>query len=267
VKSKSNTKKLKQLKSQYADELEGSRRRKYDILGRAMPIVNEYRLNPGAVKAFLKLPGAVRLQKNSRKSQSWITASVFAYITGAKSEDALKIVWKRARVLEHLHDYHGVSPGDIAEEIRRRGGIEAVARLAAKEDPRRRKSEEDTGHGGQTKTRPAAMPSGKAELAKRPPRALSAASADENMTGEDSNDEAEDKLDSPALEKGTMLVGISGDLRDELKEVTEGERVKLIGTRTGDWGESFLFEVEKVVALVRKRRLRWGKPAKAKRKP
>jgi hypothetical protein len=252
-------KKLRKLQREYSGERRGYRDRQYQILAETMAIVVEIRGDEAATEAFSQLSKKVR-PAGSQDSKSWITGAAVAYVTGAKSENAIKIAWKRARGLDHLHDFHGIPPEDIAAEIRKRGGIEAIARIAAEEDPRRQKSESDVENGGKTKT-------GKATSGKEPHRPLKAASADEHVSGEDSNDEPDDEPDSSTVDDGTMLVGISADLSAELKAVAGGEPVKLIGTRTGDWGESFLFEVEKVVALVRKRRLRWGKPAKAKRKP
>ena len=89
----------------------------------------------------------------------------------------------------------------------------------------------------------------------------------DGISGEDSNDEPDDKPDSSTLEEGTMVVGINADLSAELEQIAVGEPVKLIGTRAGDWGEPILFQVEKVIAVVKKHKLRWGKPAKAERKP
>jgi hypothetical protein len=181
------------------------------------------------------------------------------YVTDAKSENAKKLAWKRARVVEHLHDFHGVPVGKIAAEIRKLGGVEAVVRLAAEEDPLRPKSKSDAGKGGGTKT-------GRAASGTDSRRPLKAASADEHISGEDSNDEPDDKADSSTVDDGTMLVGINGDLSAELKQIAVGEPVKLIGTRTGGWGKPFLFEVEKVIPVVKEHKLRWGKPSKGERK-
>jgi hypothetical protein len=249
-------KKLRKLQREYSGERRGYRDRQYQILAETMAIVVEIRGDEAATEAFSQLSKKVR-PTGSQDSKSWITGAAVAYVTGAKSENAIKIAWKRARGLDHLHDFHGIPPEDIAAEIRKRGGIEAVARIAAEEDPRRQKSENDVGNGGKTRT-------GRATSGKGPHRPLKAASANEYVS--DSNDEPDDEQDSSTLEEGTLLVRINDDLIAELKKVAVGEPVELIGTRTGGWGEPFLFEVEKVVAEVKKRKLRWGKPAKAKPK-
>jgi hypothetical protein len=251
-------KKLRKLQREYSGERRGYRDRQYQILAETMAIVVEIRGDEAATKAFSQLSKKVR-PAGSQDSKSWITGAAVAYVTGAKSENAIKIAWKRARGLDHLHDFHGIPPEDIAAEIRKRGGIEAVARIAAEEDPRRQKSESDVGNGGKAKT-------GKATSGKEPHRPLKAASADE-LAGVDQDDDPGDKPGSSTLDDGTMLVGINGALRAELEEVAEGESVELIVTRTGGWGEGFLFEVEKVIHVAKKRTMRWGKPAKAKRKP
>jgi hypothetical protein len=63
--------------------------------------------------------------------------------------------------------------------------------------------------------------------AKGPRRPLKAASAGEYISGEDSNDEPDDKPDSSTLEEGTMVVGINADLSAELEQIAVGEPVKL----------------------------------------
>jgi hypothetical protein len=253
-----NTKlvKLKKLKSDYKNERKGYRYRQYEILANTMAIVIELRSDESAAKGFLKLSGKKIAPTKAKKTDKWLTAAAVAYVTGAKSESAVKLAWKRARVLDYLHDFHGIPPEDIAAEIRKRGGIEAVARLAAEEDPLRPKSKSDAEKIDGTK----------AGFGKGPRAHIKSASADEHVSGANLDDDLDDNADSSTLEEGTMLVRISGDLRAKLEEVGEGKPAKLIGTRAGDWGEPFLFEVERVVPVVKRRKLRWGKPAKAKRK-
>jgi hypothetical protein len=72
-----------------------------------------------------------------------LTATILAYVTGAKSESALKIVWKHARVLEYLHDHKKVPLAHLAREFRIRGGIEKLALKAAQECPRRTKRQKN----------------------------------------------------------------------------------------------------------------------------
>jgi hypothetical protein len=126
-------KKLKKLKRDYNSELKGYHDRQYEILADTMAIVVELRSDQSAIKAFLKLSGKRPSKTNLEKSENWLTSAVVAYVTGAKSENAIKLAWKLARGLEHLHDFHGISPENIAAEIRTRGGIEALASLAAEE--------------------------------------------------------------------------------------------------------------------------------------
>jgi hypothetical protein len=191
----------------------------------------------------------------TNKSPSRLAKAVMVYVTDAKSQNAKKLAWKRARAVEHLHDFHGVPVGNIAAEILKRGGVEAVVRLAAEEDPIR-PSKRDAENEGGTKI-------GKAGFGKGPRTQINAASADDHVSGEDSNDEPDDKPDPSSLEEGTMRVAISDHLRAKLEAVAKGQSVMLIGMRTDDWEEPLLFQVEKVVAVVKKPKLTWGKRAKA----
>jgi hypothetical protein len=105
----SKLKKLKKLKRDYGNERKGYRDRQYDILADTMEIVIEIRRDEAAAEAFSRLSEKMR-PTGSQDSKSWITGAAVAYVTGAKSKNAIKIAWKRARVLDHLHDFHGIPP-------------------------------------------------------------------------------------------------------------------------------------------------------------
>ena len=131
----SKLKKLKKLKRDYSNERKGYRDRQYDILADTMAIVVELRSDQSAVKAFLKLSGKKSPKETLEKYENWLTSAVIAYVTGAKSENAIKLAWKRARGLEHLHDFHGISTENIAAEIRTCGGIEATREFGGQGKP------------------------------------------------------------------------------------------------------------------------------------
>lgn len=125
---------LDSLKDQYRKRKNDYRRWRYEALASAMKIVVELRKGgdfPAKLRRLQK-----RLVKSGSRSSS-LTAAVLAYITGGRSENAFKIAWKWARVIEFLHDHKKVKIARLAKEIGLGGGIESLAREAAKENPRR----------------------------------------------------------------------------------------------------------------------------------
>lgn len=234
-------KKLKKLKSDYNNERKGYRYRQYEILANTMAIVIELRSDGSAVKAFLKLSGKKNPPTKSKKIEEWLTAAAVAYVTAAKSENAIKLAWKRARVLDHLHDVHGIPPEEIADAIRSRGGIEAIAKEAVKENPRRPKAEK-----GKEKASSAAK--------KNPFKSANAhkESAGDDVDGAEDWDAAGDDADPPGGEDSQIAVSISPDLHTKLHAIKVGRRVKLIGVRAekADWVDVML-EVQAVRLLKR----------------
>jgi hypothetical protein len=129
--------KLRKLRRQFKAKRTGYHGHVHETMARAMGVILKLRSSNRSLRRFLKLTKVERTVSRDDQSQSWITQAVMVYVTDAKSENAKKLAWKRARVLDHLHDFHGVPVEKIAAEIRKRGGVEAVVRLAAKENPRR----------------------------------------------------------------------------------------------------------------------------------
>jgi hypothetical protein len=144
---------VQQLKRDFKNERRGYRDSKRLILAQAMSAVVEFRSNDSALEEFLELSGAERPKGDFSKSNSWITTTVIVYVVNAKSENARKLAWKYVRILEHLHDFHRIPIEEIPAEIRDRGGIEAVVRLAAEENPLRQIDESCTHHGDRTANR------------------------------------------------------------------------------------------------------------------
>jgi hypothetical protein len=231
--------KLEELKLRLKKARKGFRLKKYDVAEETMQSVIEMRSDIDALKEFVER-NDIDAKKLNNTNKNWITLAAFAFVSGEN------LGWKCARVAEFLYDFKKVPINHLAEQIRKLGGIEKIVRLAAEEDPRQLK-----GPCGIKKA-------GKSGLGKGPHRPLKAASTDEDVSGKDSNDEPDDEADSSTLKKGTMLIRIDADLIAELKKVAVEEPAKLIGTRTGGWGEPCLFEVEKVIR-VKRRKLRWGK--------
>jgi hypothetical protein len=215
--------KLKELRRKFKTGAADFRALVRNTVAGAMGEVLKLRSNKSELEKFLKearikQPAA---NENHNKSSSWLAKAVMVFVLNPKSENAKKLAWKRARIGEHLLDFHGIPVDRIAEEIRKRGGFEAVASLAAKENPLRRKSE-----------------------------------SDDVKRGESTTDSA-----SKSRKEGTLLLSINGELSAKLAAVAAGTRVKLIGTRSAG-GKPPSLEIERVIALRQKPRLRWGKSPK-----
>lgn len=76
--------------------------------------------------AVLRRIAAVKGESDRRPSND-LTLELMVLATGANSRGSRKLASKRARVVEFLLD-EGVAPSSVAEEIRRRKGIEAISR-------------------------------------------------------------------------------------------------------------------------------------------
>jgi hypothetical protein len=237
---------LEELKLRFKKAKKGYRLTKYDIAEETMQSVIEMRSDTGALKEFVER-NDIDPKKLNNPNKNWITLAAFTFVSGEDQG------WKCARIAEFLYDFKKVPINQLAEQIQKLGGIEKIVRLAAEKDPRQLKD-------------PGGIKEKGGKVGKGPRRPVKAASADEHISGADQDDDPDDKAGSSTLEEGTMVVSISGDLRAKLEEVAKGEPVKLVGTRSGGWGESVLFEVEKVIHVVKKRKMRWGKPTKARRK-
>jgi hypothetical protein len=244
VSKNTNWKKLKKLKTDYKNERKGYRYRQYEILANTMAIVIELRSDESAVEGFLKLSGKKIEPTKAKKLEDWLTSAVVGYVTGAKSENAVKLAWKRARVLDHLHDDHAIPPGEIADAIQSRGGLEAVATSAAQENPRRSKTGGGTKNGGKTIS----------SIKKNP---FKSANAHKESTGNDADgaedwDAPGDDDDPSGGEDSQIAVSISPDLRTKLHAIKVGRRVNLIGVRAekADWVDVML-DVQEVRLLKR----------------
>jgi len=80
-----------------------------------------------------------------------LPSRVMRFIMGASTKNQKRLADKRARAMSYLHDELGVSPKDVPEAIRENGGIEKLARMAAKRkrsepsDPAKRSKEHTPG--------------------------------------------------------------------------------------------------------------------------
>jgi hypothetical protein len=83
------------------------------------------------LKAFVERAG-LDPKKLNNPNKNWILPAAFTFVTHNEKQG-----WKGARVVEYLHSVKNVPIKDLAEQIRKLGGIERIVDLAAKEDPRR----------------------------------------------------------------------------------------------------------------------------------
>jgi hypothetical protein len=236
-------KKLQKLKLEYSGERRGYRDRQHEILAETMAIVIEIRRDKATAKAFSRLSEKVR-PKGSQDSKSWITGAAVAYVTGAKSKNAIKIAWKRARVLNYLHDFHGISPKNIAVEIRERGGIEAIIRLAAEEDPLRPKSSSDDEKESDKKTGATLKSRGGSKSSTD----YESSSADDDESGNKTKS-SRGRGHTASDDHDTLRVSIDQCLRRKLLGLAVGKLGKLIGLRTDEDGHGTVFEVWKVAPI------------------
>jgi hypothetical protein len=241
---------LQKLRRNLKNELKDYNDSKRLILAQAMSAVVEFRSDQSALEGFLRLSEAERPKKDGRKSKSWITTAVVVYVMNARSENAKKLAWKYARILEHLHDFHQIPIDDIPAEIRDRGGIEAVVRLAAEENPIRLKDESNTKKDAYMGKQNRKF--GSKKLSSKVPKS---AVVNRSSFDDDTDDESNEKADASGASGNTgsgddrMLVSIDHHLRRKLLDLAVGKRGKLIGIRTDEGGQGTVFEVREVAPI------------------
>ena len=226
--------KLKELQATFIDDRQAHRQTVYLTTTKAFRVSVKLRSSPSAVRAFFELAGEKRPStKNETSQNAKITHAVIAFVTGAKSKKARKLAWKRARALSYLYDMKSVPLAKLPGEIARRGGIEALVKLAARNDSRRSKIEEkDT-----RKERDSWDDDDDVKTASK--KASSRAAM--GPASKDSWD-----MDVKPS-KGGPLLDISRQLREKLKRIEVGRRVKLIGIRTDE--DQAILQVLRVIAI------------------
>jgi hypothetical protein len=208
--------KLEKLKHKLSKAKKGFRLTKYDIVEGTMESVIDMRSDTDALKEFVQRNG-IEPKKLNSANKSWITLAAFTFVSG---ED---LGWKCARVAEFLYDVKKVPINQIAERIRKLGGIEKIVRLAAEENPRQLKDP-----GGIKK-------GGKASSAVKK-KSLKFAKARKESTGDDADgaddwDALGDVDDAPGGEDSQIAVRINPALRTKLLAIEVKRRVKVIGVR------------------------------------
>jgi hypothetical protein len=101
----------------------------YRMMADAASVIVLFRKSKGLEKKFKRHAKLGTIKKG-------IATEVLAFIMQATTMRARQLAWKRARVIDYLLD-QGVKPAAIKAELKQRGGLEAVCKLAALEAPRR----------------------------------------------------------------------------------------------------------------------------------
>jgi len=127
--------KIQTLQKQFKKVRSGYREDIRRITCEAYKVAIKIRKSSTKKKNFCELAG-IRRRVQLRKGFD-IARSVMVYVMGARTKSQLQLAWKRTRAVQYLHD-DGVKLIDLEAEIRKRGGLESVAREAAKKDPRRK---------------------------------------------------------------------------------------------------------------------------------
>jgi hypothetical protein len=211
---------IKALRREYKEERLGHREKKYRILAKALKIAIGLRSDVLSTKAFFKLAGK-KLPGEMVDEPKNLTAAVITYVTRAKSESAIKQAWKQARALDYLADNKGVEPKHIAKEIQERGGIEAIAKAAASEKPRRKKQA--------VVAKAVSKPAAKKQIAKSSPQIRSEPADDDDWDDLPLADET-----GSEGEMTTIVLHVSTAQKAEMEQILRSRRVKLICIRPPD---------------------------------
>ena len=198
--------KLEALKEEYVSQLQGQRLALYKRLQDATEAALSLEADEEWESRFLK-----------KMREKDVLRAALIFIFDAKSEPAKKEASKRARALRYLIDELDISTGDIAMAISERGGIEKLARLAAKKS---RHDQNDQDQDDQDQNEP------KEEA--------------------DENDEVERKFGKQ------IRVGLSPKLTEKLNRLADKTRIRIVGYVRMSSDDSPTIEVEKIVKLKSK---------------
>jgi hypothetical protein len=210
--------KLKAIKKKYRALSKGYRSEQYELMARTMTVAET--IQSGAASSRF-------LDEFGDATGKDVVYASMVFMSGAKSDAAKKLAWKRARALSFLVDELNVSIPDIPEAIKKHHGIEALVRLAAQKQPRRGT--------GQPSDRRARLE-----------EANSNAGHEED--GEDAG-ENEERAPKVGNARPPYRLGISLKQRSKLKGFPHKTRLKLIGYLRVPSDGALTFEVENIVKL------------------
>jgi Mg-chelatase subunit ChlI len=123
---------LNALRSEYQQLENGYNESLYDVLQQAAASIETLQKKPKFAKKVLK-------EISKRKNRD-LALTVVTFITGAKTKEAKKRASKFARALTYLTNVKNVAADDIAKVLKDAGGIEKLARAAAKETPKTKRA-------------------------------------------------------------------------------------------------------------------------------
>jgi hypothetical protein len=200
---------LNTLRSDYRKLDKKYNARLYAILGRAAASIEALKKAPKVSKKVLKHIG-------ERKNRD-LALTVVTFLTGAKTEYGRQRASKFTRALTYLTDVKQVAADDIAKAIKDAGGIEKLARTAAKETPRTKR-----------------------------------ANAAKSKLDEESDDEAALKVRKSSGERrfapNRLKLMVSSALTEKLSKVPLGRKVKMIG-RIDDLNHGIGLKITKVTLI------------------
>ncbi len=209
-------KELRQVKKDYRTLEKGYRSEQYELMARTMAVALAIKSDRATRSRFLRKFGEAESKD--------VVYSAMIFMSGAKSEKAKKKAWKRARALSYLVDELHVSTADIPDAVKKHHGIEALVRLAARKQPRRK---------------PPATSGSEAYLSGKA----------RSPEDEDAN-EAEDALDSKISNvRRPYQLGISPKQWAKLERFPHKTRLKMVGYLRTPSDGSPTFEVQKIVKL------------------
>jgi hypothetical protein len=208
---------LDSLSAEYLEvdqQLDRSLESLYDILRRVRVRTNKLEKNR-------KLRDKVLRKIGKRKNRS-LTLAVVTYVIKAKTNAERQKASKYSRALEYLTQIKNTEPAKIPEAIKKAGGIERLARKAAKELPKtKRSTAERSDPNGEDVGAAAAAPEVKTK-GSRPKNRLT---------------------------RRAVNVSISSNLNEELSEVPLGGKVKLIGRRVEGENDGVDLKITKIIAM------------------
>ncbi|MGY4368438.1 hypothetical protein ACVW1A_004503 [Bradyrhizobium sp. LB1.3] len=196
---------LESLKQEHKEFLKGHRKTLYQFLQRAA----ETALSVEADETTTS-----RLRKKIGEKD--VLRGALIFIFDANSESDKKEASKRAQALRYLIDKLQVAVEDIATAILKNGGIEKLARLAAK--TRQDEPNEDQ----------------------------------EDQDGDNQDEEAVESLDAERKFGRQIRVGLSPKLSEKLTRFAENARIKIIGYVRMSSDELPTVKVEKIIAIQAK---------------
>jgi hypothetical protein len=101
----------------------------YRMMTSAAYVISLFQRSKSLEKKFIR-------HAKVEKANKGIATEVMFYIMRARTKKARQLAWKRGRVIDFLLE-QGVKPGAMTTDLKNRGGLEAVCKQAARENPRR----------------------------------------------------------------------------------------------------------------------------------